>query len=66
MDALIQRAKTKDVKEVFINGRTMLTDEIFMMVDEEKILSKIHEALNAPIDGDEVDRRYFRKKFSIC
>jgi cytosine/adenosine deaminase-related metal-dependent hydrolase len=61
-DALIHRAKTKDVKAVMVAGRIVYEDGIFTLVDREAILAQIAEALASPRDADEQERHWLREQ----
>ena len=53
LDAMIYRAKTKDVHAVVIDGETVYQDGDFTRIDRDEILAKIAEALAKPRDKDE-------------
>ena len=61
LDALIHRAKTKDVKTVMIEGRIVYKDGTFTQIDRDAILAQIAEALSAPRDSDERERHWLRE-----
>ncbi len=60
LDALIHRAKTKDVKQVFIDGKTVYENGVFLNVNKDQILEAIHKAMEKPRDEDEVERHFLR------
>ena len=60
LDALIHRAKTKDVKEVLIDGKTVYENGVFLNVDKDYILEAIHKAMEKPRDEDEIERHFLR------
>ena len=60
LDALIHRAKTKDVKEVLIDGKTVYENGIFLNVNKDDILEAIYKALEKPRDADEIERHSLR------
>ena len=62
LDALIHRAKTKDIKEVFIDGQTVYKDGLFVNVNKDEILEAIHKAMEKPRDEDEIERHFLRKE----
>lgn len=62
LDALIRRAKTKDVKSVLVAGRTVYEDGQFTHVDRDAILAKIAEALSNPRDAEEQERHWLREQ----
>jgi 5-methylthioadenosine/S-adenosylhomocysteine deaminase len=62
LDALIHRAKTRDVKAVMIEGRMVYADGQFTMIDRDAILAQIAETLSAPRDADEQQRHWLRKQ----
>ena len=62
LDALIHRAKSKDVKTVMVQGRAIYEDGKFLFVDRDAVLAQIAEALSAPRDADEVERHWLREQ----
>lgn len=60
LDAIIHRAKTKDVSTVMIAGRVVYEDGSFTLIDRDEILALIAEALAKPRDGDELERHQLR------
>lgn len=62
LDALIHRAKTKDVKAVMIEGRVVYEDGQFTLIDRDAILAQIAEALSAPRDAEEQERHWLREQ----
>lgn len=62
LDALIQRAKVKDVKTVMIEGRVVYEDGQFTMIDRDAVLAQIAEALSTPRDADERERHWLREQ----
>ena len=62
LDALIHRAKTRDVKAVMIEGRMVYADGQFTMIDRDAILAQIAGTLSAPRDADEQQRHWLRKQ----
>ena len=62
LDALMHRAKTKDVTEVIIDGNTVYENGEFVKVKKEEILEAIHIALSKPRDEDEIERHLLRKE----
>ena len=60
LDALIHRAKTKDVKEVLIDGKTVYENGVFLNVNKDNILEAIHKAMEKPRDEDEIERHFLR------
>lgn len=62
LDALIHRAKTKDVQAVMVAGRIVYTDGQFTLVDRDAILARIAEALSAPRDAEEQERHWLREQ----
>lgn len=62
LDALIYRAKTKDVTAVMIEGDIVYHEGRFTRIDRDAIMAQIHEALSAPRDGEEMDRHWLREQ----
>ena len=62
LDALLHRAKTKDVTEVIVDGITIYKDGKFLNVNKDEILEAIHTALMKPRDEDELERHLLRKE----
>lgn len=62
LDAMIQRAKTKDVYAVLIEGAVVYREGRFTRVDREAILARIAEAMARPRDQDELDRHWLREQ----
>lgn len=62
LDAMIHRAKTRDVSAVMIEGEVVYEDGRFTKVDRDEILARIHEALSAPRDQEELDRHWLREQ----
>ena len=60
LDAIIHRAKTKDVSTVMIAGRVVYENGSFTLIDRDEILALIAEALAKPRDGDELERHQLR------
>ncbi|MEO1554933.1 MAG: amidohydrolase family protein [Pseudomonadota bacterium] len=60
LDALIHRAKSRDVKAVMIEGRVVYEDGQFTMIDRDAILAQIAQTLSAPRDADEQQRHWLR------
>ncbi|MCV3273445.1 amidohydrolase family protein [Roseobacter sinensis] len=59
-DALIHRAKSKDVHQVIVEGEVILEDGRFIRIDRDAVLTRIAEALSQPRDEDEVNRHSLR------
>ncbi len=57
LDAVIQRAKTKDVDSVIIGGKKVYEKGSFVNVDRDEILETIAATLSKPRTQDEIDRR---------
>ncbi len=62
LDAMIHRAKTRDVTAVMIEGEVVYADGRFTRVDRDEILAQIHEALSAPRDAEELDLQWLREQ----
>lgn len=62
LDALMHRAKTKDVKAVLVAGRKIFEDGTFTFVDRDAVLEQIAEALSKSRDAEEEDRHWLRKE----
>lgn len=60
LDALIHRAKTKDVQAVMVAGRVVYEDGEFTLIDRDAILAQIAEALAKPRDAEEQERHWLR------
>jgi 5-methylthioadenosine/S-adenosylhomocysteine deaminase len=57
IDALVHRAKSSGVHTVMVNGRVVLQDGQFTLVDEQSILDEIVEILNQPMTEAESSLR---------
>lgn len=62
LDALIHRAKTKDVQSVMIAGRVVYEDGEFTLINRDAILAQIAEALAKPRDAEEQERHWLREQ----
>jgi cytosine/adenosine deaminase-related metal-dependent hydrolase len=62
LDALMQRAKTRDVDAVICNGVKIYAEGRFTHVDRDKVLGDIAEALSRPRTEAEVRRRDLRRQ----
>jgi len=62
LDAMIHRAKIKDVAAVMIEGRTVYKDGQFTMIDRDAVLAQIAEALSKPRDEEEQERHWLREQ----
>ena len=62
LDALMHRAKTKDVKAVLVDGRTIFEDGTFTFIDRDAVLAQIAEALSKSRDKEEQERRWLREQ----
>ena len=60
LDAMIYRAKTKDVHVVMIDGEVVYKDGTFTRIERDEILAQIAEALAKPRDEDEEGRLWLR------
>ncbi|WP_417480605.1 amidohydrolase family protein [Maricaulis maris] len=60
LDALIHRAKCKDVHEVLIDGEVVYRDGSFTRIDRAEVLAQIAEALAKPRDEEEQHRHWLR------
>jgi cytosine/adenosine deaminase-related metal-dependent hydrolase len=60
LDAMIYRAKTKDVHAVLIDGETVYQDGAFTRINRDEILAQIAEVLAKPRDTEEQDRLWLR------
>jgi len=60
VDALIHRAKSKDVHQVIVEGNTIFEDGRFTRIDRDAILARIAEALSGARDADELNRLALR------
>lgn len=61
LDALIHRAKSKDIHAVLIEGAVVFRDGQFMQIDRQSILEQIADALSQPRDADELHRLSLRE-----
>ena len=57
LDALVARARSRDVDTVIIGGEPVLQDRSFTQLDEEGIRNEIGEALRGPLPADVAERR---------
>ncbi len=62
LDALIHRAKTKDVQAVMIAGRVVYEGGEFTLIDRAAILAQIAEVLAKPRDAEEQERHWLREQ----
>jgi cytosine/adenosine deaminase-related metal-dependent hydrolase len=60
LDAIIHRAKTKDVSSVMIGGQVVYQDGTFTLIDRGAILAQIAEVLANPRDAEELERHQLR------
>lgn len=61
LDALIHRAKSKDIHAVLIEGAVVFQDGQFTRIDRDAILERIASALAQPRDADELNRLSLRE-----
>ncbi|MFK7868777.1 MAG: amidohydrolase family protein [Roseobacter sp.] len=61
LDALIHRAKSKDIHAVLVEGEVVFEDGQFMRIDRQSILEQIAEVLSQPRDEDELNRLSLRE-----
>jgi len=61
LEALLHRAKTKDIHQVIVDGAIILEDGRFTRIDRDAVLSQIAEALAQPRDADELNRLDLRE-----
>jgi len=57
LDAIVQRAKTKSVDAVYIDGQLVYADGKFTQVDRDAILAEIAGILSTPRTEEELKRR---------
>jgi 5-methylthioadenosine/S-adenosylhomocysteine deaminase len=57
LDALVQRAKSKHVDAVYVDGEVVYADGRFTKIDRDAVLAEIHDLLAKPRSEDEVARR---------
>ena len=62
LDALIYRAKSKDVHCVMVDGTIVYQDGEFMGVSREEILDTISRELSKPLSDEEQSRRDLREQ----
>ncbi|MGR3513859.1 MAG: amidohydrolase family protein [Paracoccaceae bacterium] len=62
LDALIHRAKTRDVSSVIIEGETVFENGKFTRIDRDAILAQIADVLSKPRDADEQERHWLREQ----
>ena len=62
LDALIYRAKSKDVHCVMVDGTIVYQDGEFMGVSREEILDTISQELSKPLSDEEQSRRDLREQ----
>ena len=62
LDALIHRAKSKDIHQVIVEGGVIYEDGCFVRIDRDAILAQIAEALSKPRDEDELNRLQLREE----
>lgn len=56
VDAIVQRAKARDISEVVIAGKTVYRDGRFLNVDRDAVLREITEIMGGPPTFDERNR----------
>ena len=61
LDAVLQRAKTSDVRTVICDGEVIYHDGKFTKVDRDGALRALHEDLQRALSDDEVERRRLSK-----
>lgn len=61
LDALIHRAKSRDVHQVIVEGDVIFEDGRFTRIDRDAVLARIAETLSKPRDQDELDRLKLRE-----
>lgn len=61
LDALIHRAKSKDVHQVIVEGDTIYEDGRFTRIDRDAVLAQIAQALATPRDEDALHRLQLRE-----
>ena len=57
LDALVARARSRDVDTVIIGGEPVLRDGSFTQLDEDAVREEIREALRGPLPPDVAERR---------
>lgn len=62
IDALVQRAKCRDVHTVLINGEVVLQNGKITRIDEGEILDELAEVLNRPLTEEEGNMRVLVKE----
>ena len=62
LDALIHRAKSKDVHAVLVDGEEIYRDGRFTRIDRDAILADIARAMAAPRDEEETHRHWLREQ----
>jgi cytosine/adenosine deaminase-related metal-dependent hydrolase len=60
LDALIHRAKSKDVQSVLIDGEVVYHEGVFTRMDREAVLAQIAQALSKPRDAGEIEAQTLR------
>jgi cytosine/adenosine deaminase-related metal-dependent hydrolase len=61
LDALIHRAKSKDIHQVMVEGKVIYEDGRFVRIDRDAILAQIADALSKPRDEEEMNRLQLRE-----
>lgn len=61
LDALVQRAKARDIDAVFIGGEPVFVDGAFSRVEREAVLAQIAEAMARPRSAEENQRQALGK-----
>ncbi len=59
LDALVARARSRDVDTVIVGGNPILRDGAFTHLDEDGVRAEISEALQGPLPADVAQRRRF-------
>ena len=57
LDALVTRARSRDLDTVIVGGEPVLRDGSFTQLDEEGIRNEISDALRGPLPEDVAERR---------
>ena len=62
LDALIYRAKTKDIHAVMVDGEVIFQEGRFTHVNRDAVLAQIAEAMSVARDSDELERHWLREQ----
>ena len=62
LDAVLHRARSRDVETVMIAGEVVLRDRRFTRVNKEEVLAELAARLRVPLRPDELERRELSRR----